>query len=413
MLPVLALLTASAMAAQPKPQLVVVDQAVADRFGAKSLDGSPPAFYFAGATNASMANRWVLYFKGGGWCIDDVSCADRAKTDLGSSTKLAAEFDFPHGFSSGDCATNPSFCEANRVILWYTDGGSFTGNREGGVRVGSSTIWYRGHANLRAIVDVLRADHGLGSATEVLVSGGSAGGLAAYLHADELRAMVASPRLRVFKAAPASGFFLNHTSAGGGGFVYGAQMRAVFGFMNSSAGVPAACLARVGPGRGHECITAAGVWPTMATPTFVQNSAVDSWQLGCVLTSSPTEPDAPGMRCHSLPAPWTCLSSWHACPRSPVVDAMAAYRADFLAAWRRDGASDRPGFGGFVHTCVTHVGSQGDEWDGVTIGGVPFFEAARRWWEGPSDAPAANNTHLPCELGAEAPWQCNPSCGKD
>ena len=34
----------------------------------------------------------------------------------------------------------------------------------------------------------LRQEHGLGNASEVLVSGGSAGGLAAYLHADAVRA---------------------------------------------------------------------------------------------------------------------------------------------------------------------------------------------------------------------------------
>ncbi len=118
------------------------------------------------------------------------------------------------------------------------------------------------------------------------------------------------------------------------------------------------------------------------------NSAIDAWQLGCVLTSVPTGPNASSVDCHALPAPWTCVTDWHTCPRDPVVAALERYRQDFLGAWRAMGASDRPGFGAFIHTCASHVGSQGYEWSKVAIGGVAFDEAARRWWEAPADAPA-------------------------
>ena len=50
--------------------LIVLPPSVADRYGAKCLDGSPPALYFKAANTSadpSAANKWVLFFKGGGW----------------------------------------------------------------------------------------------------------------------------------------------------------------------------------------------------------------------------------------------------------------------------------------------------------------------------------------------------------
>ena len=60
-------------------------------------------------------------------------------------------------------------------------------------------MWFRGKANLAAILDDLMADHGLSSATEVILSGGSAGGLAVYYHLDYVAATIraSSPNARV------------------------------------------------------------------------------------------------------------------------------------------------------------------------------------------------------------------------
>jgi hypothetical protein len=51
----------------------------------------------------------------------------------------------------------------------------------------TALLYYRGKRNLDAILLYLRTHHNLGAATEVLLSGGSAGGLTAYLHADVLK----------------------------------------------------------------------------------------------------------------------------------------------------------------------------------------------------------------------------------
>ena len=106
--------------------LVVLPQATADKFGAKCLDGSAPALYFKAANtsaDSSAATKWVLFFKGGGWCDDEVSCSGRALGLLGSSSRLNAtqpKFGYGGGGPVGaDPTQNPSFANFNRVIMWY------------------------------------------------------------------------------------------------------------------------------------------------------------------------------------------------------------------------------------------------------------------------------------------------------
>ena len=52
--------------------------------------------------------------------------------------------------------------------------------------------YFRGKRVLDAVLDVLLTDHGLSQAEEVLLSGGSAGGLSTYLHADDVKTRLPS-----------------------------------------------------------------------------------------------------------------------------------------------------------------------------------------------------------------------------
>lgn len=86
--------------AEPQLRGLVIPQDFADSFGAKCLDGTPPAFYYV-RTRASMVKiprfigssphprlvyqlvqdvtRWVIFIEGGGWCFSLSDCAGRAK----------------------------------------------------------------------------------------------------------------------------------------------------------------------------------------------------------------------------------------------------------------------------------------------------------------------------------------------
>ena len=75
----------------------------------------------------SGANKWIINFKGGGWCYDEDSCAQRSKTTLGSS-KSWGKTDTYQGLLSADQTINPNFYNWNLAYAMYCDGASFAGN---------------------------------------------------------------------------------------------------------------------------------------------------------------------------------------------------------------------------------------------------------------------------------------------
>ncbi len=96
--------------------------------GAVCLDGSPPGYYFRPGTG-SGANKWLMYLKGGGWCIKGVEdCYNRSFGDLGSSTKWASTLVVEGAFSTNKTA-NPAFYNWNMAFFMYCDGASFSADR--------------------------------------------------------------------------------------------------------------------------------------------------------------------------------------------------------------------------------------------------------------------------------------------
>ena len=119
------------------------------------------------------------------------------------------------GIVSSDCEINPTFCNANQVFFKYCDGNSFSGARDGPLQLpvgGNSTVtassnrsyslhrnaseidpsaevdelFFRGTAIIEATLRRLQSDYGLAQAEDVLLTGCSAGGLAAFLQADRI-----------------------------------------------------------------------------------------------------------------------------------------------------------------------------------------------------------------------------------
>ena len=95
---------------------------------------------------------------------------------------------------------------------------------------------------------------------KVLLSGGSAGGLSTYLHADHVGDRL-PPSVIKYKAAPNSGFFLLHDDAAGTP-VYPNEMEYVYHMQNSSGGVNQACAAAfAGKRTAWRCIFASLMRP--------------------------------------------------------------------------------------------------------------------------------------------------------
>ena len=82
-----------------------------------------------------------------------------------------------------------------------------------------------------------------------------------------------------------SGFFLEHATVDGRP-VYPEQMRNIFELANSTHGLNDACIAAQPPGKEWQCNLAQHAFAHTKSPTFPLNSALDSWQTGCIFTSA-------------------------------------------------------------------------------------------------------------------------------
>ena len=148
------------------------------------------------------------------------------------------------------------------------DGGSFSGTVDV-VAANGTRVHFRGRAILRAVVDSLVA-RGLGAATDVVVGGSSAGGLAVILHLDYWRSRL--PRAATVVGLADSGFFLDWKRNATAAHSYDADIR--WGYEATRWDVDADCRPA-----GADCAFAEHALAFVDTPVFVLQSLYDSWQL--------------------------------------------------------------------------------------------------------------------------------------
>eukprot|EP00051_Salpingoeca_urceolata_P028230 m.485760 g.485760 ORF g.485760 m.485760 type:complete len:453 (+) comp23953_c0_seq1:161-1519(+) len=389
--------------------------------GAVCLDGTPAGFYFASAADAANKNNWQIYFQGGGWCYDEEDCWGRSSTGLGSSTHWA-KTSTGGGIMSDDCTVNPDFCNFNRVHMAYCDGNSFSGNRDEPVVVTGldgkkKPLYFRG----RRIIDQTLAalvKLGLGNAENVLLTGCSAGGLATYLHTDYVheRLTTLAPKMTKFRASAISGFFLDHKTVEGKP-VYPTEMQTIFALANSTHGLNDACIAAMPASEQWRCNFAQYAYQYTTSPTFPLNSALDSWQTGCIYTSELV----PGFPNQNVTNNGDCAAApgWSACARNPEacnasqIMTMNQYIVDFRSAMEVQGQAtySKNGNGAFVHSCHTHCEAQSPAWNKFAIGGVTIQQAVSKWWNSDGKDTAEEHTYTPCLYKSTSKHECNPTCG--
>ena len=308
--------------------------------GAVALDGSPGVYYVARGAETS---KFVVYQKGGGWCTFLASCTARAASSLGSSNETYcpaaidyATFSETSAFMllSNDQNINPMAWNWTRIFLPYLDGGSQVGDVDGPQEVGDGSgrvIYYRGARIRRWIATTLLADEGLSAATDVVLAGGSAGGLATFLHADAWAAVL--PASTKIVAMPDSGFFLNYNYSSNTG--YGADMRWIYSAMNASGALPPACLAMHADDPAL-CMFAENVAPSLRTPFFALQSTYDAYQIPVIA--------------HLAPKDTAAINAYG-------VELEKRLNASYLATGAQHAV--------FLDSCYHHVG----EWGNISIDG--------------------------------------------
>ena len=384
---------------------------------ARCLDGSPYIFYVAPGDENVM-----IWLEGGGWCYSLTDCLVRSRGcspggACGSSAGRGPTSGTPMGgILSWNATVNPGYASWTKVYAPYCDGDSFSGMVSEPVQFNGSSLFFRGAYNLRAMLSFLRSPAGNSSivrAPQVVLTGCSAGGLAVYLHADEVAAAVGPTT--DFRAIPVSGFFSNAANAEGAP-IYAEQMRGVFALHNASGGVNQACVAAQDAGSEWVCNMALASMQYTTSRIFPLNSHTDWWQTACVWTAGLiTDPTQNG-KCASSRGYASCAWSLQRCDDR---------QAQALFAWSTRLANDMQlsetgqlsGNGGFITSCHAHCEANTDSyWMGVQVDGVVMRDAVAAWMASPPTAPPAWHTdcHLNVHVPANPPSDarlCNPTCG--
>ncbi|CAN1299241.1 Pectin acetylesterase 7 [Linum perenne] len=350
--------------------------------GAVCLDGSPPAYHMEKGSGSGI-NNWVVHIEGGGWCTDTKSCLSRRDTYKGSSLKMEKTMGFS-GILGSKVASNPDFYNWNRIKIKYCDGSSFTGDVEA---VDPKTkLYFRGERIWQAVIDDLMAK-GMKNAQNAVLSGCSAGGLAAILHCEKFRGLLpASARVKCVSDA---GFFIHARFS----CIYAvliSQPDDVTNLQGSTKNLPASCTSRMRP---DLCFFPQYVAQTMRTPLFIINSAYDSWQIKNVL--APTSSDKKGE--------WkSCKLDLKKCSAAQL-QTVQGFRTQFLSAVNTGlGNSTTSSRGLFINSCYAHCQS-----------------GSALTWAG--KGPILDNTRIGKAVGdwfwdrnrfekIDCPYPCNPTC---
>lgn len=114
------------------------------------------------AGNGDGANKFVIYFEGGGWIggrtlTDTLNSAyDRSYGSLGSSWGKAATREWGNtGIFARNQQNNPNFYNWNEVHVNYCDGTGHQGYKKEPITVRERVLWFRGEKNTKAIITSL------------------------------------------------------------------------------------------------------------------------------------------------------------------------------------------------------------------------------------------------------------------
>jgi hypothetical protein len=150
-------------------------------------DGSP-AKYYARLGSGTHASKWIIHLKGGASCWKESGCADRWISDPQlMSSKSFAQTKTGTGIFSQDAQRNPDFYNWNHVYLNYCSSDKWAGDQ--GASPETYNWHFRGKAIVKAVMkDLMKFDttQNLASATEVLLTGSSAGGSGVKFNLDLL-----------------------------------------------------------------------------------------------------------------------------------------------------------------------------------------------------------------------------------
>ncbi|XP_068340755.1 pectin acetylesterase 12-like [Pyrus communis] len=327
--------------------------------GAVCLDGTLPGYHLHRGYG-SGANSWLIQLEGGGWCNNIRTCVYRKTTRRGSSKYMEKQLVFS-GILSNKAEENPDFFNWNRVKVRYCDGASFSGDSEDKAK----ELQFRGERIWLAAMEDLKSK-GMSYAKQALLSGCSAGGVAAILHCDKFRGLM--PGTTKVKCLSDAGLFLDANDVSGGRTLRNLYS-GIVGLQGVKPNLPQYCTNHLDP---TSCFFPQNLISSIKTPLFILNAAYDSWQIQTSL--APPAADRAGY--------WRdCRLNHEKCTPSQI-NFLQGFRNQMLNAVKQFSMSEQNGL--FINSCFAHCQSERqDTWfadDSPVIGKKAIAIAVGDWY---------------------------------
>lgn len=357
---------------------------------AKCLDGTQAGYYVQQAKNLSNVNQWVLYLEGGGECDTESACQAQTYSSLGSSKYFAPTSDSSSWYLASDyCPYNPDLCGWNHARDPYCTQDLHAGQIE---NPDDSTwgLYFSGHLVFKAMLDALdQPPYNLADATDIILSGTSAGGIGVWMNLDYLAERY--PQARVTGATIAGHYFyatyydgVNHTQPGTMGDFREPAMSSTYTLYN--AFVDETCKEAY-ESRGLSagaCLLSNNSLPYIKSDAYVVQSQTDS----VVLTGHDTWPEA----YMDMEPEREFMEQWHQNMTTALRPMMEAQ------------LEGRPRYGVFAAACYIHGGFTHSA---PLINGLSYNQAFSRFY---FDKNTENDNPELYKLMDDCGLMCNPTC---
>lgn len=242
---------------------------------ARCLDGSPGAYYVRKPLGIRR-HSWVFVLEGGSFCSSFSSCRDRSLTDLGSSSRYPERWQLQEPYLSRSSRDNPLLHDWGVAYLKSCDGAYFAGTAGAVTASTGAVLHYNGEGILRAAVeDLASRDQNFKQASEILVAGCSAGGIAVLAQLDAIKDMLArclNDHVQIHGFSD-SGFYLARPQ-------YSMAKSYIIHGQRAGGLVPSECL-RNNHRVAWNCFIAQVGYTYLKTPVFIWQSRYDTDQFMC------------------------------------------------------------------------------------------------------------------------------------
>ena len=188
---------------------------------AKCIDGSNYKFLFSKGYGKGSSS-FYFFFEPGGFCGDHTysrtkydtvipNCYDKTKLNLGTNriTFIVKHMlTFITRMLSQSKLFNPNFYNWNKVFVRYCDGALYQGSLDEPIIYNNTKLYIRGEDNVVEMLKYLVNNYSFTTAENVLVTGSSAGGIAAFSWSKYINTLIQNKNVN-YKVISDSGVFLD------------------------------------------------------------------------------------------------------------------------------------------------------------------------------------------------------------